>query len=325
MATLTRADERKQAAIARTVEDITTFIATTADEWEEYHLYVDGHRLNPMRFNRAMPMIAPEILSDDRQQDWLFGDVAPGDLPHPIDIAFVGNLTSDDRTRVLGRQLHRVRQVTLAEVRGKVRHYSRWMVTWDNVVIPEVGTAEAMRAICGSIGPNEKIGASLTPGTFGVAGTSHVWLPNLMDGSMPPKQVTSEMTHIINSAYALAFTARYEWHVNVGYEGYPSVRIPTDERGVRALFADRDIAEGRDRRVALKHWVGEHWRRSRIDEGETETLVRRYLRGEVAFTWGGFACALEPSAFDLDKNEELRKARAAMRKEQARRPAKKGG
>lgn len=320
--------DARRAAITKTVEDIATFILTTADEWDEYHLYVDGRRLTPMRFDGSLPLIAPELYRADGSVEddaiFIFTDVAPADLTDPINISFVGNLMDDNHADIIGMQLHRIQQVGLAEVRGKVKHYSRWMVAYDNVVIPNIGDAEAVRMYCGSIGANEKIGASLRPGTFGIAGTSHVWLPNLMDGQMPPNGVISDMTHIINAAYALAFTARYDWHVRVGHEGQPTMRIPTDDRGVRELFKNRDIAEGRDRRDALKHWVGEHWRQSRLDEGETETLVRRYLRGEISFTWNGFGCTLEPSRFDLDKNEELRKARAAMRPERTRRKAKGG-
>jgi hypothetical protein len=318
--TIKKAIMDRQSQIARAVDEISMFVLTTADEWDEYHTHAGGASLTPMRFDGALPLIAPELLNDDP----LFWDVAPGDLSYPLDLALVGKIADGDTGKVLDGDmlLHRFKHATLQEVRGKVRYPSRWMVAWDSVWIPNVGDSIAVRTYCSSVGPNEKLGAALDKGTFGVAGTSHVWLPNMVDGSMPPKYFRSEATSMINTAIALAFNARYDWHVRLGYEGTPTVRIPTDDKGVRSLFANRDIAEGHDRRAALKHWVGEHWRRNRLDDGETESLVRRYLRGEVAFTWGGFSCSLEPSRYDLDKNEELRKARAAMRKDATRRPAR---
>ena len=313
--------------LSRTVDEVALFLVTSADEWDEYHLHADGRRLSPMRFDGALPIYAPDLIRRESDTaEVFFRDVVPGDLSDPLNLALIGSIIDDDgRERVPGLHLDRFQQVSLAEVRGKVRHVSRWMVAWDMAMIPEVGTAEAIRCYCGSLGPNERMGLSLKAGTWGVAGTNHVWLPGYSDGTMPSKETISLATTMINGALSIAFSSRYNWHVRIGYAGMPSLRVPVDELGVRTLFSNRDLAEGQDRRTALKHWVSSHWRRTALDDGELESLVRRYLRGEVSFTWSGLVCTLEPSAFDIDKNEELRRARAAMRKADTRRPARKGG
>jgi hypothetical protein len=279
-----------------------------------------------MRFDGALPFIKPEVMRATHEAErFYFMDVAPTDLNEQLSLAILYALGSDTEGVGSGDDtgfvLHRYQQVSMADVRGRVKHFSRWMVEIDMATFPEHDDPYGLRIICGSIGPNEKIGASLREGTTGIAGTSHVWIPNYPDGSMAEKAMISLFTDTINVAYAAMFTSRYDWHVRVGYEEMPRLRIPTDEKGVRALFANRDLAAGRDRRTALKHWVGQHWRRVPHEEGETDTLVRRYLRGEVEFTWNGFICTLEPSRYDLEKNEELRRARKAIQEEQRRRKA----
>lgn len=316
----TRVDvARQQQAVEETVNAIVEQVLMTEEDWDQVRMHAGGPRFSPMRFDGALPLIKPELMDSASAERFYFMDVAPTDLDYPLSVTLLFALapqTGEETLADRGMVLERFEQVSLADVRGLVKHVSRWMVELDMALFPVDEDPYGIRVICGSIGPNEKIGLSLKEGTTGIAGTSHVWMPNFPDGSLPDKAYISSFTDRINLAYCVAFTSRYDWHVRVGYDGMPRLRIPTDEHGVRALFGNRDIAEGRNRRSALKHWVGQHWRRNPFAEGETESLVRQYLRGEVEFGWNGFRCTLEPSRFDLDKNEELRRARNAIRKEQ---------
>lgn len=103
-------------------------------------------------------------------------------------------------------------------------------------------------------------------------------------------------------AQSLALIQRYEWAVRVGFDVGPKIRFSTDAAGLRAMFRDRDKPADRDRRSPLRHWVREHWRKSRVDE-EAMSFVIAHLRGREAFRWWGYDCVIEPSQYDLERLE----------------------
>jgi hypothetical protein len=94
--------------------------------------------------------------------------------------------------------------------------------------------------------------------------------------------------------------ADHFWHVSLGYEGMPMLKLDTDPQGARAVFRLRDIPEGRQRRTALKHWVTEHWR-STPATNDKSIKVGEYLRGAEKFTWNGLRCIVTPSLADLHR------------------------
>lgn len=111
-----------------------------------------------------------------------------------------------------------------------------------------------------------------------------------------------------------AFLQHYSWRVQFRHPGSPlGVSLPVTQSDLAALFATREIPMGRDRRVALQHWVTGHWRRQTTAH-DYETMVREHLRGAQQFDWHGFECHIMPSTSD-----QWQAMRAQMRRAMARR------
>lgn len=116
---------------------------------------------------------------------------------------------------------------------------------------------------------------------------------------------SSECDKVIKMTQSIALRARYSWAVSFSIYGGPSVRLETDPVGIRHLFKDREPPAGKDKKAALRNWVRDHWRKVRPCDDDTETYVRKHMRGRTEFKWGGFDCVVEPSQFDLEKNMKI--------------------
>lgn len=107
----------------------------------------------------------------------------------------------------------------------------------------------------------------------------------------------------------LQLNMEYAWQVRIRRNGYPlSLSFPTNPRGARKLLSLRDIPEGKQRRMALRHWVSEHTRRlpDTNDETDRETLVSQHLRGKIPFSWNDFQGEVIPAPYDLRQAENRR-------------------
>lgn len=100
---------------------------------------------------------------------------------------------------------------------------------------------------------------------------------------------------------AQQITSEQFWKVRIGWDSLPRITFNTDVLGVREVFRLRDIPNGAQRRAALRHWVGEHWRENEKDR----IKVRRHLRGAIKFSWNGLQCEIEPSLLDRKDNQEI--------------------
>lgn len=116
----------------------------------------------------------------------------------------------------------------------------------------------------------------------------------------------------------MAVTLERGWSVGLRYPGHVGLRLPADPTAVRHMFAHRDVPAGRTRRQALLHWVATHWRADRHNP-EDEVYVRRHLRGGRGFDWFGMDCEVH-APLDDGENDRLRAERAAMGRDEARRP-----
>lgn len=105
----------------------------------------------------------------------------------------------------------------------------------------------------------------------------------------------------LRMALGIQFGRDYLWYAHLKLPGAEAgVMIPTTPGGARALFRLRDVEEGRTRRTALTHWVGEHSRRVRKDTAEeTRTWVKEHVRGTAKFKWRDMEGAIYPAAYDL--------------------------
>ena len=115
----------------------------------------------------------------------------------------------------------------------------------------------------------------------------------------------------INCHKTIALTRYYDWRVEIGFETpgrttLPTIAIPTDPEGAKLAYRFRDVAPGKSRRDALRHWVRTHYRRtSEYDE----TTIWAHLRGVEEFTHNGMRCRIVPSDYDLKKAAEYQAKR----------------
>ncbi len=108
------------------------------------------------------------------------------------------------------------------------------------------------------------------------------------------------------------------WAVEIRHPGCPAVWLPSDPTGIREFLKDRDRPAGASRRAALKHWVREHWRRSRRDP-DVEHEVRQHLRGAETGLWHGLEFRVLISEEDGSLSRGLRGSKVSKRRQRARR------
>lgn len=142
-----------------------------------------------------------------------------------------------------------------------------------------------------------------------------IWAPNHpLSHRIRPGQLQSASSNVppeeefdIALAHGIELRREYLWSVLFGEANVPRARFATDCIGVREAFRLRDIPPGRDRRAALRHWVRQHWRKSRDISAADRTWVSAHLRGAEEFGWQGMSCRIEPSREDVRK-EAARKS-----------------
>lgn len=97
----------------------------------------------------------------------------------------------------------------------------------------------------------------------------------------------------IRTAINIAAQRKLDWVVDLSFGHSAGIRVPTDPTGIRELFRTRDSSTRTGRRSALVHWVGEHYRQSRVDS-DALIYVREHLRGVRRFQWNGMNCLITP-------------------------------
>lgn len=101
-------------------------------------------------------------------------------------------------------------------------------------------------------------------------------------------------THI---AICMAWEQYFLWRVRVKMpEWSKSVDFNINPADIKSVFKLRDIADGEQRRKALKHIVHSHERR--LKSGE-KIEIMRYLRGKEKFTQNGYEITVIPSKDDV--------------------------
>lgn len=110
---------------------------------------------------------------------------------------------------------------------------------------------------------------------------------------------TKKESDALTMSVSIEFTNRYYWRASIGLspEFMISFHITNDE--IKELFNDREKAQGKQRKDALRNWISRHKRK--IAENNY-TDVRRHLRGQTDFFWNGYYVKIMPSKFDLEQN-----------------------
>lgn len=103
-------------------------------------------------------------------------------------------------------------------------------------------------------------------------------------------------------AVCLAWEQYFLWRVRVKMpEWRKSVDFNINPADVKRVFKLRDIADGEQRRKALKHIVHSHERQ--LKSGEKIEILR-YLRGKEKFTQSGYEITVIPSKDDIKTLED---------------------
>jgi hypothetical protein len=289
--------EQKDRAIAAAVENVLTFMTLSEIEhWET--LGGKRGRLSPRYFSAAEPLILGyEVWGEQEERYLIPEDCRPCDLDTPLDLTVLAANTEAGEFEETGAfSACRTRLVKPADVRGRVRRLLPFMVDYAMLVLDGKGKATAARTLLGSA-------------------DGFRWV-NIDNNAQPSPHLDAFHSPLVTIQCGVAFTRQFFWGVELGWEGSPTVRIPTDALGVREVFRLRDLPEGKGRRAALRHWVEEHWRKSRTEAlgaPVEELLVREHLRGATRFDWRGLVCTIHPSLYDLKREELARTRRAEAR------------
>jgi len=224
------------------------------------------------------------------EDDFILVSDSPSDLAiWPMD-ARCGFFKDD------GWLFKRIKTLHPSDWRGKLR-----------VALPKMFEVSEMY-----VSSNGKAFSSVAP--YGIANKSvvdvfahnHPWCGrrvhpgNVYSNSIRQDDGTMRMpTMDITIGQGIELRREYRWSVLIGEDPTIRARFTTDPIGIRGIFRLRDIPPGRARRAALRHWVSEHWRKSRNPSREDHMFVREYLRGAIDFNWNGLQCSIEPSRDDI--------------------------
>jgi hypothetical protein len=194
--------------------------------------------------------------------------------------------------------LDRVCTTNPSELRGKIKVVPTKIVTCSAARLFDDGTWDAEEGYYGLLG-----GKWRSISTSVVSRQTQNGI--LVREKLSTKEINAVDNTSISLSFSMALTERYSWHVAFGYggESEPRIILPTSPSGALDLFKTREIAAGRTRREALRHWVSNHYR-SMVNDGIA--YVRDHLRGGTRFRWSDMECELMVSQFDLEKNEMFR-------------------
>lgn len=201
----------------------------------------------------------------------------PRDVDYKFDFSSCSEGNKEDEICTLSR----FRRMAPKDVRGKVTRLYPVVAEHTAAIVKKSGAYSSFR------------------GFF--AHTANGWL-NVTSG-YAQRTVVSGHALLLGAELGLQFNRRYEWTASFSLGG-PSVCLVTDPLGAREVFKLRDVPPGKQRRAAIKHWVAQHWRKSRVDASE-EIRVRQHLRGATSFNWNGLRVDIKPSQIDLEKNIKL--------------------
>jgi hypothetical protein len=220
----------------------------------------------------------------------ILSDVLPTDVSGRLDVCALRLPLPEDQ--IAGKEpiryeVYRMRQRDLKDVRGRVKPVSPLVVEVAYARVDQQGGYITNRHYVGYVPKGER----------------WVAVDTLM-GRQILGSYEADVHLMMRCAYGLMFRAYYDWHVTIGLDDGPTLKLPTDPTGVREVFRLRDIPPGRQRRTALHHWVREHWRQRRADP-TTEAKVREYLRGATKFTWNGLRCTIAVIDEDQQKERQL--------------------
>jgi len=250
-----------------------------------------GGYVDERYFRKAEPYILLDEFKKIRgdSDTRVFTDGSLAALTYGLDTTLIGHDT--ENMDVNHFVVTRYRSVKPAEVRGRVKLFMPEMVELTHGFFDtQIAHAETFQSIMGSTGNGSW--KSLTLGAF------------------PDADKDALISQQIQVAIGVQFSRRYQWTVELSLGHLSSLLVPTDPIGAREVFKFRDIPSGRERRLALRHWVQEHYRQNRT-KPEAEIKVREHMRGATEFSWQDLNCRIRPSQFDVERDDNAKAIKEA--------------
>jgi hypothetical protein len=256
------------------VEDL--MLLMNASKIKKDRFEAGGYPIPLRNFDRAESFFIDSGTHDDVEDNEYFTDVTLDDLDERINCTVVAP-APDDQVAV-----HRY--VTVRRPLMPVTTVTRHIVASQRLYLDrQTGTGRTSVQYFGTNG----------------TGDWESWI-DLASGR-PLHEAHPSECGAFRVALGVQFGRDYLWYAYLKVPGAEAgVMIPTTPEGARALFRLRDVEEGRTRRTALTHWVGEHSRRIRKDTAEeTRAWVKEHLRGAAKFKWRDMEGAIYPAPDDL--------------------------
>jgi hypothetical protein len=225
--------------------------------------------------------------------DAVMSDAVPSVLRRPVDHALVKKFDPRRSRHPDAYCLSRIRQISRKQARGKLSRECPVALRITRAVVLRNGTwAQSLHDHLG-----------YAAGRWWPENAC--WTHASIDRRSPVRFNTFKLQELVMVAQ-LSINAQRDadagWRVLLGWDGYPRITFVTDAAGVREVFRLRDIPDGKARRIALRHWVTSHWRKTQDED--VDHKVRAHLRGATEFRWNGLSCKIIPSIEDRQTNTE---------------------
>lgn len=303
--------KRRASTLENALDDIFVFCGLSEEESRKSPVWITKEKVRPTDFSEAEAFLDANdggMVSISKTDDAVsyFPDVRPADVPG-YDISAALTTIGDNGNRQI--ELYRLRQESLRKARGHKIYSPHVASMYSCWIDAETGTYTSNKMLVNSAG-KEWVPVGCKEHYF------HFAQSKTCDGNVVNFGITDGegITSTCNMLLGLSFTRDLVWRVVFKGPSGISVSLSTDTSGAMAAFRNRQPNEITGRRDALRHWVRQHYRSRRVEEGDEpeKVIVRQHLRGRTPFRWCGIDCELVVSPFDMRRNERLRIEREQM-------------
>lgn len=244
---------------------------------------IDGVRFKPVKGGAAQPAasratIFPATTLSARVDDEKISSLLSFQDDEVLDIAWPYSFSFAD-AKADGVYVYTLKSLSVRDVRGLItrpmpRMFDFTLSKWK----PGMSVGESYSTIFGMIPGGE---------------------PQVISNMDGREFTGAHPREFIQGLASFQLSSEYDWHVVVGsVEGRSVVKVPCSPQVALDFLSLRDIAAGKQRRSALRHWVRGY---TRVTQDDRDVDVREHLRGRTYFKWDDLKGYIEPSAYDLRK------------------------
>lgn len=303
--------KRRSETLEQAIDDVFVFSLLSDEHYAGGPSWITKDKVAPCDFPEAEAFLDDNDgecvgIAKNEQAVSYFMDVRPTDVPR-FDASSVKSFRGEDGKQYV--EFYRLRSEPLRAARGHKLFSPHVASLYSCWVDADAGRYCGCRALVNKAGKKwVAVGSETDYSRFAKDKT--------LDGHFTTFICDNdgEITDTCQVLLGLAFTRDVSWRVVFKGPSGVSVSIATDTAGAMAAFKNRQPNETTGRRDALRHWVRQHHRNKRADEGDEpqRVIVREHLRGRTPFRWLGIDCELVVSPFDMRRNERFRIEREQM-------------